>query len=578
MWLVDSGQPSPTAKLAASAMTGRWAAARGIERVPTHYAGLVSLPTLVPDTADAAPGLGGRLRVRVRQMAGDVWSCWHVKVVRRGFYGTALIALGALSPAYLPRVSPWWRLLDAIGFTGTWARLIGTAITMMGALLLTDAWLRVRPHRRAGGGTLGAAENLQAYHHLKHWAVLVIWGLPFLLAPPIFSHDAYSYAAQGWMVHNHVNPYQVGPGALPGGFADQVAWVWRYTPAPYGPLSLQIQHLLVIVCGFHPYASALAMRLPALAGVAMIGHFLPRIAVHMNRDAAFAAWFGVLNPFIVINFIGGAHNDSLMVGFVVLAIWFAYGARRRAGRLPATFWVSHGWLVGAVLVGVGAAIKQPAILAAYALPLIARPWANWSAREVGITLGRVVASFAIAIATFSAITWMTGLGFGWLNAVNVPGLVVTISPFTILGQAAQWVVNVLGLDPTGHAAVRVFRAVGIGLGLAIIAVLALTVARRRPVTFLALAYLAAAFCAPALHSWYVQWGGTLLPLTKAGQRAVRPAVWTTIVLLSYDAINMSSRNDQVALGVATLFGLVWLVWNHQRAGNRNRRTHVEAET
>ena len=99
-----------------------------------------------------------------------------------------------------------------------------------------------------------------------------------------------------------------------------------------------------------------------------------------------------------------------------------------------------------------AAIKQPAILAAYALPLMVRPWADWSAREVSIAGGRMLASIGIAIGTFSLVTLATGLGFGWINAVNVPGMVMTIAPFTVIGQGIQLVVNALGHDPTGWAA------------------------------------------------------------------------------------------------------------------------------
>ena len=499
-------------------------------------------------------------------MGNDLKTSWSAKHVRRGFWGTLLISLGALSPAYLPRSSPWWQLLDTINATGSIAKLVGTIITMLGAMMLVDAWLRIRPHQGFSYRQVTSTEaNVEAYRDVKHWAVLTIWGVPFYLAPPIFSHDAYSYAAQGWMIHNWVNPYQVGPGTLPGGFADQVAWVWRFTPAPYGPLSLQIQHLLVDLMQFHPYLSAVAMRLPALVGVFLIAFFLPRIALQMRRDAAFVAWFGVLNPLLVINFIGGAHNDSLMMGFVVLALWFAFGGRGNS------FLVKHGWLIAAILIGVGAAIKQPAILAAYSVPLIARPWANWSPREVAITVGRVLLSFGLAIGTFALVTLATGLGFGWINAVNVPGMVITISPSTIIGQVIQWGVNLFDLDPTGWLAVRTARSVGLAIGAISIAVLALTVARKRPVTFLWSAYLIAAFSAPALHSWYVQWGGTLMPLSKLSDKAVRIAVWTTVILLSYDAINMSWRNGQVALGVATLFGLLALARSHQL------KTHASAQ-
>lgn len=486
----------------------------------------------------------------------DVVEAWRQPSVRRGCLGVVLIALGAHSPAYLPRSSPWWRMLQALNAEGTPAKLVGTVVTLVGALLLVDAWLKLRPRltsTSAGGGV---------YSDIKHWAVLLIWGAPFLLAPPIFSHDAYSYAAQGWLVHNGVNPYDVGPGVLPGPFADQVAWVWRYTKAPYGPLSLQIQHLLVDICGFHPYISAVAMRLPALGGVSLIGLLLPRIATRMGTDPALAAWFGVLNPLLIINFIGGAHNDSLMLGLVVLGLWLAFGppAGLRAPARLDPWW----WLVAAAVIGVGAAIKQPAIMAAYAVPLIARPWRDWSPREVGITLVRVLASFAVAGGVFAAITWATGLGFGWINAVNVPGLVVTVSPSTMLGIVVQFILDAIGLDPSGHSAVRFARTVGLVLGVIIIAVLALTVARRRPVSFLSWGYLAAAFFAPALHSWYVQWGGTLLPLTGMRPGTVRVAVWTTLILLSYDAINMSWRNDAVALGIAAIVGFWWLANSHHR--------------
>src|SRR5450759_5715934 len=72
------------------------------------------------------------------------------------------------------------------------------------------------------------------------------------------------------MLVNDVNPYEAGPGVLPGAFADQVAWVWRFTPAPYGPLSLRLQELIVVASGLQPYLSAVLMRIPALIGVVLI--------------------------------------------------------------------------------------------------------------------------------------------------------------------------------------------------------------------------------------------------------------------------------------------------------------------
>lgn len=481
---------------------------------------------------------------------------WHALVgaarvsnVRCGFYGTLLIALGSLSPAYLPYSSPWLAPLRSIHFTGTPAKIIGTVLVLAGLGLLVDAWFKLRP-------ISGTNQAAVVYHQLRHWAVLAIWSLPFLAAPPIFSHDAYSYAAQGWLLHNGIDPYHAGPGVLPGPFADQVAWVWRYTPTPYGPLALKLDQFIVWATGFDPYLSAVLQRVPALLGVISIVYLVPRIARQMGVDPAPVAWFAALNPVLIVDFVGGCHNDSLMMGFVVLGLWLA-------GRRG--WW----WVLAAAVIGVGAAIKQPAFLAAYAIPLIPRPWESWRWKELGITVARVLTAFAVSIGVFAGISIASGLGFGWYNAVNVPGMVVTVSPTTVIGQVLQYLLNLTGLDPTGHAAITALRSIGLVLAGAVITLLAFTVARRRPITFLCYGYLAVAFLGPALHSWYVLWGGLLLPLSRPRSRAFKIAVWTTIILLSYGAINLAWRNGFVALGVAALMGYLWMVRSHE-IGNEAR--------
>ncbi|MGJ6980088.1 polyprenol phosphomannose-dependent alpha 1,6 mannosyltransferase MptB [Aestuariimicrobium soli] len=488
------------------------------------------------------------LRERWEQLA----EAWRVADVRRGMYGTLLIAVGSLTPAYLPRNSPWWPIMRWAHLDNPVAKVAFNLLVLAGVALLVQAWFRLRP---AGGVPHRTTET---WHDLRHWAVLLIWGLPFVFAPPIFSHDAYSYAAQGWMLHNGVDPYQQGPGVLPGGFADQVAWVWRFTPAPYGPLALQMSHLLVDVSGFDPYLAALLMRIPALIGVGLIGLCIPRLATLMRVDPAFAAWFATLNPVLVIDFIGGAHNDSLMMGLVVFAVYVAHKAH----------W---GWLPAAVVVGVAAAIKQPALLAAYALPLIRRPWRTVAPSDVAIVVFRALVALGLAGGVFALISVVSGLYFGWYNAVNVPGMVTTVSPFTVLGQGLKILFDLVGWEQAAEVSVRYSRAVGLAASVIVLAVGAVTVARRRPITYLSWSYLAVAIFAPALHSWYVLWGGLLLPLARPSAKVVRAAIVATIVLLSYAAVNLSMRNGAVALGVAALAAYGFQVWSHER------RTRAEME-
>lgn len=464
--------------------------------------------------------------------------------MRRGLLGSALLFLGSLTPAYLPQNTPWWQPLRALGLDSWWANAFGTALVVAGVALMVEAWFKLRP---------------SLYHEVKHWPITLLWSLPMLLAPPIFSHDAYAYAAQGWLLQNGLNPYDNPISVLPGAFADQAAWLWRYTTAMYPPLSLEMFHGLVILAGNNPYYSAVAMRIPALIGVGLIAYFLPRIALRMGADVQMTAWFSVVNPLVIIDFVGGAHNDALMMGLVVLAIWLALDDR---------FWLA------AITVGVATCIKQPAILTFYAVALINRPWRTLAWRDTSRALGRLTLSLGVAVATFVAITFATGLGFGWIAAANVPGSVVTLAPFTLVGAGFKYAFEFFGEPVIGQAVMDGLRYLGLALTVVIIGWLALTVGRRKPVTFLSWSYLVFAFGGIALNSWYLTWGGLLLPLTKPTERIIGTAVTITTVLLAYGAGNLAWRNDAVALGFAALALMLVLLYRHIQ----ERKAHLDTLT
>ncbi|MBK8445394.1 MAG: polyprenol phosphomannose-dependent alpha 1,6 mannosyltransferase MptB [Micropruina sp.] len=462
---------------------------------------------------------------------GDVVTAWRVPAVKRGLLATTLLFIGSLTPAYLPQNSPWWDPIRALGWDTGPAKVIGTALVVAAVVLLVDAWFRLRPG---------------LYLDFKHWAVLLIWSLPLLFAPPIFSHDAYSYAAQGWLLHNGLNPYDTPVSVLPGAFADQVSWVWRYTPAPYGPLSLQVSHLMVLLGGLNPYYSTLLMRIPALIGVGLIVYFLPRLAARLGSDVQLTAWFSTINPLLVIDLVGGMHNDALMIGLIITALYLTH-------RRPQQFWL------GAVIVGVAAAIKQPALLAAYPVALIGLPW-QWNTSHVLNKIGRAAVASVLSVATFVAISLVSGLNFGWLNALDVPGRVVTLAPLSLLGEGIRLLCVAAGRPQLGSQIAGGLLVAGVVASALIVAYLAVTVARRRPVTFLSWSYLWIALLGPAMHSWYLLWGGLLLPLTRPTERMQRVAVVVTSVLLGYGAGNLAWRNDTgIALGLAGLALIITLL-------------------
>lgn len=478
----------------------------------------------------------------------DLAAAWRYPAVKRGCLGSALLFPGSLTPAYLPQNSPWWEQLRAVGLDTWWASALGTALVVAGVALLVDAWFKLRP---------------SIYRDVKHWAILAIWSAPLLFAPPIFSHDAYAYAAEGWLLRNGLNPYDNGISVLPGAFADQAAWLWRYTTAMYPPLSLEIFRGLVVLAGNNPYYSAMAMRLPALLGVGLIAYFLPRLAVRLRADPQLAAWFATINPLLVIDFVGGAHNDALMMGLVVLALWLA---------VQRQFW----W--GAAVVGVATCIKQPALLAFYPVALLHHPWRSLSWQHTSRALTRLALSLAVAIATFVAISLASGLGFGWVNAADVPGRVVTLAPFTLVGAGLKYLLEFLGQPAAGQLVMDVLRYLGLGLTVLVIGALALTLGRRKPVDFLSWAYLVFAFGGIALNSWYLTWGGLLLPLTRPTERLIRHAVTVTTVLLAYGAGNLAWRNNAIALGFAALALMLTLLWRHHQERAEHLRELQESHS
>ena len=93
--------------------------------------------------------------------------------------------------------------------------------------------------------------------------------------------------------------------------------------------------------------AVVGFRIIALVGVVMIAYFVPKLARSYGRDPSVAFVLAVLNPLILLHLVAGAHNDALMLGFLVAGLWFA-----REGR-P---------LLGLLLCTVGAMVKIPAFI------------------------------------------------------------------------------------------------------------------------------------------------------------------------------------------------------------------------
>lgn len=470
-----------------------------------------------------------RLSRSVRSQVGQAWA-WPM--VPQGFLAMLLIATGSVSPAFLPTDAA---LLEALPwFDSAVARLLSTALVLVGLVALLEAWLRLRP--QAGRPTAPVAT----------WA---IWSAPLLLAPPLFSRDAYSYAAQGLVVSRGMDPYQTGPIAVPGPFADQVDPLWLFTPAPYGPLALQVQRMIVELTGNHALLAAIAMRVPALLAMGLIAWGLPRLAARMGVSRDQAVWLGVISPLALLHLVGGAHNDAMMIALVVLGLLLATDGR---------------WVAASMAVAAGAGFKQTAVLALVGVAGLAYRHARSQAGEGPLnsavdqkayahTAARVVLTALIA---FAALTLLTGLGWGWIANLAVPGSVLSfLSPVTMAGAGLSWALGALGV-PEAWTSIVLPGVQGLGAAAALLVLVWVTwvLAPRRPVAASAAALMAFTLGGPTVYPWYVLWGLVLLGATMTGRRSVQCVVWVTGWMLAYAVVDVAVVNG---LWILAVVGIGW---------------------
>ena len=178
--------------------------------------------------------------------------------------------------------------------------------------------------------------------------VVAIWAVPLLLAPPLFSRDVYTYAAQGEMVSHNINPYSYGPnvlGVTP--FNTLADSTWSGAESPYGPTFLTVDGAVDQGSGHQILADLVLLRLLEVAGIALMVAATPMLARSLKHDPAHAVLIGAGSPLVLLALVGGEHNDALMVGLLVAGLAVA----KRFGTVP-----------GVIVCALAAGVKSPAAL------------------------------------------------------------------------------------------------------------------------------------------------------------------------------------------------------------------------
>lgn len=381
---------------------------------------------------------------------------------------------------------------------------------------------------------------------------LTWWCAPLLVAPPLFSADVFSYLAQGEVAARGLDPNAVSPAV--GASAEAVARVgvyWRDSPSPYGPLFSTVERAITTLTGGDPVAGVLLHRLVAVLGLLLVVWAVPRLA---GTSARMALWLGVLNPLVLWHLVGGMHNDALMLGLMLSGTVIALQA------LPDLRWWQFA--AGVVLVGLGAQVKLPALVALAVLgTALARRLGGGWARFVASGLGMVAAAVAVSVATSLA----GGGGFGWVQALGTPSKVNSwMAPTNWPGYLAGAVFG----PETGQAMISSARIAGLVLILCGIAV----VLRRQlrggvsEVTALGMMMSLIVVLGPVIQPWYLLWA--VLPLSAclpAGPWRTRVAVLVGVFALLVPPLagNFSGRVPELVaayvLGLALVAGTAFFL-------------------
>jgi len=183
---------------------------------------------------------------------------------------------------------------------------------------------------------LRALRKLPEDASIRRWAWgivmggTILFGATLALAYPTTAIDMLIYAVRtrGWALYG-LNPLATAPQNLAGDPWIGLAAEWADAPSPYGPAwevpSLLAFHLVRADFLAHLFAIKIIAILALLGCAVLVGlilrHLKPGWA--LVGVAAFA-W----NPLALLEAPGNAHNDILMVFFLLLAIYFAASARR----------------------------------------------------------------------------------------------------------------------------------------------------------------------------------------------------------------------------------------------------------
>jgi hypothetical protein len=215
-------------------------------------------------------------------------------------------------------------------------------------------WLFYRGWHILAGQTepLSELEQHQLGRKVLLWTALC--GGVLLAVVPFHSSDMYGYLNRGFQQSlYHTNPYLTPIAAISGWKQEPMFHAhWIYNPCPYGFFFAQLAAGITALCGRHFLLAFLAFKflnwLLLLATTWLVLQLGK--ALRLERPWLAAYSFGA-NPLVLLHVMGNGHNDIVMVGLLMAAL---YVLSMRQGR-----WLALPVLVLSILVKYASLLALP---------------------------------------------------------------------------------------------------------------------------------------------------------------------------------------------------------------------------
>lgn len=399
-------------------------------------------------------------------------------VMTIGVVGSAIVTLMTFLVSPVGTAASLWNIPGFRELRSNQAVVFTASVVLLGGVLaLLIAWLLL--------WRLLPAEGERATATVVRCAI--VWAAPMMVGLPLTSRDIFAYLGQGSMLAQGMDPYTQGVEEIVGWASLGVDPLWSTTATPYGPVWLLVERFAAGAILPMSYLLALLfLRIVAVGGLVVGIYYAWRLLVASGRPTARVMWCIAACPLILMDFVLAGHNDALMLGLIVAAVFYAHQRRIVLA-------------VGLVTLAMG--VK---IVALIALPVVGLIYVGVQApfwRRMSVWMPSGLASVAV----LALLGIPLGVGPQWMwQSVATPATVsIWYAPVSIVNNLIAGVGAIGGLDVGGLT--DVITRYAMFSGVAIGSYVLLT---RRPwagTTRLALAFAAVVFLSPVIHSWYVMW-------------------------------------------------------------------------